>query len=69
MMDGVIGVESTVGEGSVFWIRSEADGRSPTDCASAEPAPVDRVQALANAQLHTLLYVEDNPANLMLVER
>jgi PAS domain S-box-containing protein len=68
LMDGVIGVESTVGEGSVFWFDLKLTTEAQLTAHAAEPAPVDRVQALANAQLHTLLYVEDNPANLMLVE-
>jgi CheY-like chemotaxis protein len=67
LMGGVIGVESTVGEGSVFWIELNL---------TAEPQPAAGIvkhtavahQVQSNAQLHTLLYVEDNPANLMLVE-
>jgi len=35
----------------------------------AEPAAVAQVQVQSGAPLRTLLYVEDNPANLKLVER
>jgi PAS domain S-box-containing protein len=67
-MGGIIGMESTVGQGSVFWVElgltTEPHPEARTDKHTAIP--------LANIQgsvpLHTLLYVEDNPANLMLVE-
>jgi CheY-like chemotaxis protein len=65
-MGGIIGVESTVGAGSVFWIEMDLTAeRQPITIAAdlIAEAPVD-----ANATIRTLLYVEDNPANLMLVE-
>jgi PAS domain S-box-containing protein len=68
LMDGVIGVESTVGEGSVFWFELKLTTEPQLIAHAAEPGLVDRAQALAKARLRTLLYVEDNPANLMLVE-
>ncbi len=68
LMDGVIGVESTIGMGSVFWV--EFLSTAPL----ALPAVVDTVATAESAAatlagLRTLLYVEDNPANLQLVER
>ena len=69
-MDGIIGVKSTVGQGSTFWIElgtaahftgNESVG-APVIMA-AKPTPT-----LASGQ-RTLLYVEDNPANLKLVEQ
>ncbi|MDO8703623.1 MAG: ATP-binding protein [Sulfuricaulis sp.] len=68
LMGGVIGVESTVGKGSVFWIeliRDVAPQLAAGNTLPAERAP----QAQGSAPRHTLLYVEDNPANLMLVEK
>jgi PAS domain S-box-containing protein len=72
LMGGVIGVSSTVGMGSVFWVELAAtsapvlaydnsselsiDGRTDAATRTLEPRP-------------TLLYVEDNPANLALVEQ
>ncbi|MFZ0008384.1 MAG: ATP-binding protein [Steroidobacteraceae bacterium] len=67
LMGGTIDVVSTVGEGSVFSIElSLTTGRQP---ASGADSPMDTAPpVLADARLRTLLYVEDNPANLMLVE-
>ncbi len=68
LMDGVIGVESTVGSNSVFWVEllSTASLSLPAavdTVAESEPATA------ANEATRTLLYVEDNPANLKLIER
>jgi signal transduction histidine kinase/AmiR/NasT family two-component response regulator len=66
LMGGTIGVESTVGSGSVFW--------AELDLTSERPAVVGALALLAptlvqaGAKVRTLLHVEDNPANLMLVE-
>ncbi len=68
LMGGVIGVESTVGKGSVFWIELNLTAEPQPAAGAAEPTAVAQVQVQADAHLQTLLYVEDNPANLMLVE-
>jgi CheY-like chemotaxis protein len=68
LMKGVIGVESTVGVGSVFWIDLNLTPEPLPAAGAAEPTVVARAQVHADAQSRTLLYVEDNPANLMLVE-
>jgi len=66
LMKGEIGVESTVGVGSVFWI--ELNLTAEPQSAAAELTAVAQAQVHADGRLRTLLYVEDNPANLMLVE-
>jgi PAS domain S-box-containing protein len=66
LMDGTIGVESTVGKGSVFWIELNLtnERQHVVDASiTIAPAPIQD-----GVQLRTVLYVEDNPANLMLVE-
>ena len=65
-MGGIIGVESTVGKGSVFWIELELTIEPQTITDVADEATSVRVQD--GVQLYNLLCVEDNPANLMLVE-
>jgi CheY-like chemotaxis protein len=69
LMKGVIGAESTVGVGSVFWIELLLASAPTLVVASAESTIVDHAQAPAGARLRTLLYVEDNPANMKLVEQ
>jgi len=69
LMGGVIGVESTVGVGSVFWFELGSAQEPELADGSVEPAAVAQPQVLAGTQLRTLLYVEDNPANLKLVEQ
>lgn len=68
-MGGRIGVSSTLGVGSTFWIELKravaqlpaANELATVDCA---PAPM----SAGRTQQRTLLYVEDNAANLLLVE-
>ena len=68
LMDGVIGVESTVGTGSSFWV--ELLSTAPlTLPASLETIAAAESGAATREGQRTLLYVEDNPANLQLVEK
>jgi signal transduction histidine kinase/CheY-like chemotaxis protein len=69
LMGGTIGVDSTVGVGSVFWFELLAVAEpllSPEERILAESV---RLNVPRGARMHTLLYVEDNPANLKLVEQ
>ncbi|MGB4361615.1 MAG: ATP-binding protein, partial [Rhodoferax sp.] len=69
LMDGEIGVTSTVGVGSVFWFELDAASEptlvfdEPTEFTA--PAPLEP----ADGRVHCLLYVEDNKANMALVEQ
>lgn len=67
LMDGVIGVESTVGKGSEFWV--ELLSTAPLLIPAADTILPSELPAVTPDGLRTLLYVEDNPANLQLVER
>ena len=69
LMGGAIGVESTVGSGSVFWFELNSAAAPQLAADRAEPAAVAQAQVQHGAPLRTLLYVEDNPANLKLVEQ
>ena len=69
LMGGVLGVESTAGEGSVFWCELISCAAPELVVESGEAATVDRPPVPAGARPRTLLYVEDNPANMKLVEQ
>jgi PAS domain S-box-containing protein len=68
-MQGVIGVESTVGVGSVFWFELLLTPAPTPASPSARSTSVSSARVPIGAPLRTLLYVEDNPANLALVEQ
>ncbi len=67
-MGGVLGVESTVGTGSAFWIELDLTAAPQSARASAELTPIAQARVRPDAPSQTLLYVEDNPANRMLIE-
>jgi PAS domain S-box-containing protein len=70
VMGGRIGYETREGEGSTFWIeiKSDTSGKAVSAAATGE-------QILPNADgdiseiKGNILYVEDNPANLLLMQR
>jgi len=68
LMNGAVGLESEVGKGSTFWIelpRAEGDqddAQVVVDAVAAQPK--ERLPDVSG----TMLYVEDNPDNLKLME-
>jgi PAS domain S-box-containing protein len=69
LMGGTIGVESTVGLGSVFWFELDAAEAPRLTATAGDPELLVQPPAPAGARPRTLLYVEDNPANMELVEQ
>jgi PAS domain S-box-containing protein len=69
LLGGVLGVDSTVGEGSVFWFEL---GSTPAPelkvIAPQHATPTIAIRPI-DAPQKILLYIEDNPANMKLVER
>jgi len=68
LMGGVIDVESTVGEGSTFWVELKQTTEPQLVAGTTESTDTAKTDVKGVVQLYTLLYVEDNPANMMLVE-
>ncbi|NML63565.1 PAS domain S-box protein [Massilia sp. RP-1-19] len=71
LMDGVIGVESAVGVGTVFWVEFATSAAPALALGHIDDAAHDRRLPAARepGDKPTLLYVEDNPANLALVQQ
>jgi PAS domain S-box-containing protein len=67
LMEGALGVESVAGKGSMFWcdLPSTAAPRVVVE----QPEVAAPADAPAPARMRTVLYVEDNPANMKLVEQ
>ena len=68
LMHGTIGMESTVGEGSVFWFELQQTTGPQIVAQTIGLTTVVEVSGKDSTQEYSLLYVEDNPANMMLVE-
>ena len=67
-MGGTIGVESAPGFGSKFFIEL-AMIEDPAAVLEIEPAATVLVDAETDTRRGTVLYIEDNPSNLRLIER
>jgi PAS domain S-box-containing protein len=69
LMGGAIGVESAIGVGSVFWFELDATAEPHLATEGSGAAALAQPELQRGAPLHTLLYVEDNPANMKLIEQ
>ena len=69
LMEGVLGVESTVGAGSLFWVELRSTAAPAPAASGVEAATQAQSRRPAGTRLRTLLYIEDNPANMELVEQ
>jgi len=70
-MGGTVEVASTYGEGSRFWVQlpvaqDPLEGHDELDDATLDPVDAPMVRS---EQRRKILYIEDNPSNLRLVER
>jgi PAS domain S-box-containing protein len=68
LMGGVLGVKSIVGVESVFWCELIAAVAPQLPVPSGEAEALVQPETPAQAPRRCLLYVEDNPANMKLVE-
>ncbi|WP_229417390.1 ATP-binding protein [Massilia sp. Root418] len=68
LMGGVIGASSSQGVGSLFWIELRATEPLPSLDSETARALADNAGQHAPDAPAAILYVEDNPANLKLVE-
>jgi CheY-like chemotaxis protein len=69
LMGGTVGADSVVGVGSVFWFELNLTTAPLFVPQEIERATLMRPQVAVDTPQRTLLYVEDNPANLELVEQ
>ncbi len=69
LMGGAIGMESTVGSGSVFWFELNRAAAPQLSVDLSLPKATAQAEVQHDGPPRTLLYVEDNPANLKLVEQ
>ncbi len=73
MMNGNIDFKSEVGKGTTFWIEiplaEQASMSIPSTAQTQDDIVTIKSSIGAGKKSYTVLYVEDNPANLMLMEK
>ena len=68
LMGGSIGVESQPGKGSTFWIELELVQQTASGCEAKEPIVSVCRDKAPTEQHRTLLYVEDSPSHIQLLQ-
>jgi PAS domain S-box-containing protein len=69
LMGGKIGFQSVVEEGSTFWVELPIAGAERCQAADQEPATDAQSVPRLGREARRILYVEDNPAHVRLIER
>ena len=69
LLGGILGVDSTPGKGSVFWFELRSTPAPELKVIAPQDITPKLVIRSTDAPRKLLLYIEDNPANMKLVER
>jgi len=69
LMGGTIGAESELGTGSVFWVELNLTTPRQLVIDASENVAQAHLEVPEGLPIRTLLYIEDNPANLNLIEQ
>ena len=69
-MDGTVGFESELGKGATFWLELPIAARTLKSVTPEQEKELRQMHIKSSASnRHTILYIEDNPANLNLVSQ
>ena len=69
LMNGTVGVESIVGKGSTFFVELDSAEKPTENVSSTFQQVGTQLSPPKDGKIHTILYVEDNPNNLRLIEQ
>jgi PAS domain S-box-containing protein len=68
-MRSTIGVNSTVGKGCLFWVEFPRTASPLERLAVQKSETISRKKQTTEERQRTVLYIEDNPSNLILIEQ